>query len=313
MWELVTCLPVLDASVSRLGSHTGPTIFLLFMASRLPFHSFVVSHLGPTQLPSSLWAHGDSLPLIPSGTQESDRGTNSLETISPASSRDRPTRPQPQRAHSTTSVSGNKMKDRVLNANMTVDEPGRVAFRRTYSSHSIKVEVGPSSFQKIKMLGRGDVGKVYLVREKKSGKLFVMKVLSKKSEQYLYFCMEYCMGGEFSHVLQSRPGKCLSEDAARLYAAEITAALEYLHLMGFICQDLKPENRVGGVGTSTVSVVEHDCEVLGVPAANDIITAGHALFVAVGIAGDGCTQQNFERSWVVTKATEDLQCRRKNI
>ena len=35
--------------------------------------------------------------------------------------------------------------------------------------------MGPSSFQKIKMLGRGDVGKVYLVREKKSGKLFAMK------------------------------------------------------------------------------------------------------------------------------------------
>lgn len=39
----------------------------------------------------------------------------------------------------------------------------------------LQVEVGPSSFQKIKMLGRGDVGKVYLVREKKSGKLFAMK------------------------------------------------------------------------------------------------------------------------------------------
>ena len=157
-----------------------------------------------------------------------------------------------------------------------------------------QVEVGPSSFQKIKMLGRGDVGKVYLVREKKSGKLFAMKgelrvqscvtfgtsdrslVLSKKemierkkikralteqeilatanhpfivtlyhsfqSQQYLYFCMEYCMGGEFFRALQSRPGKCLSEDGSRFYAAEVTAALEYLHLMGFIYRDLKPES-----------------------------------------------------------------------
>ena len=38
-----------------------------------------------------------------------------------------------------------------------------------------QVEVGPGSFQKIKMLGRGDVGKVYLVREKKTTKLFAMK------------------------------------------------------------------------------------------------------------------------------------------
>lgn len=63
-----------------------------------------------------------------------------------------------------------------------------------------------------------------------------------QSEQYLYFCMEYCMGGEFFRALQSRPGKCLSEDGSRFYAAEVTAALEYLHLMGFIYRDLKPES-----------------------------------------------------------------------
>ncbi|KAL5488147.1 NRC2 [Sanghuangporus weigelae] len=162
---------------------------------------------------------------------------------------------------------------------MGPDGTGRAPFRRTYSSNSIKVrsvEVSPASFQKVKLLGRGDVGKVYLVREKKTGKLFAMKVLSKKemierrkikralaeqeilatanhpfivtlyhsfqSKEYLYFCMEYCMGGEFFRALQTRPGKCLPEDDARFYAAEVTAALEYLHLMGFIYRDLKPEN-----------------------------------------------------------------------
>lgn len=63
-----------------------------------------------------------------------------------------------------------------------------------------------------------------------------------QSEDYLYLCMEYCVGGEFFRALQSLPGKCLPEDAARFYAAEVTAALEYLHLMGFIYRDLKPEN-----------------------------------------------------------------------
>ena len=63
-----------------------------------------------------------------------------------------------------------------------IPSPGQlrqsIAFRRTYSSNSIKVrnvEVGPSSFDKIKLIGKGDVGKVYLVREKKSNRLYAMK------------------------------------------------------------------------------------------------------------------------------------------
>jgi protein-serine/threonine kinase len=44
-------------------------------------------------------------------------------------------------------------------------------------------------------------------------------------------------------ALQLRPGKCLNEEGARFYAAEVVAALEYLHLMGFIYRDLKPESK----------------------------------------------------------------------
>lgn len=80
-----------------------------------------------------------------------------------------------------------------------------------------------------------------------------------QSEDHLYLCMEYCSGGEFFRgvcdwdiyfclpltfqALQTRPGKCVPEDDARFYAAEVTAALEYLHLMGFIYRDLKPESK----------------------------------------------------------------------
>lgn len=51
------------------------------------------------------------------------------------------------------------------------------------------------------------------------------------------------MGGEFFRALQTRPGKCLPEEHARFYAAEVTAALEYLHLMGICYRDLKPESQ----------------------------------------------------------------------
>mgnify|MGYP001759149365 CR=1 FL=1 len=138
------------------------------------------------------------------------------------------------------------------------------------------VQVGPSTFASIQLLGKGDVGRVYLVQNKEDGQLYAMKVLAKaemikrnkikrvlaeqsiliasnhpfivplyhsfQSSDYLYLCMEHCAGGEFFRTLQSLPGRCLSEDAARFYAAEVVAALEYLHLMGFIYRDLKPEN-----------------------------------------------------------------------
>jgi protein-serine/threonine kinase len=54
--------------------------------------------------------------------------------------------------------------------------------------------------------------------------------------------MEYCSGGKFFCALKTRPGKWLPEDGSRFYATDVVAALEYLHLMGFIYRDLKPES-----------------------------------------------------------------------
>ncbi|KAH3900767.1 serine/threonine-protein kinase SCDLUD_003772 [Saccharomycodes ludwigii] len=147
---------------------------------------------------------------------------------------------------------------------------------RSFGNKFQDVMVGPQSFEKIRKLGQGDVGKVYLVKEKKSDRLYALKIFDKRemlkrkkikrvlAEQeilatsnhpfivtlyhsfqtgdYLYLCMEYCMGGEFFRALQTRKTKCISEDDARFYASEVTAALEYLHMMGFIYRDLKPEN-----------------------------------------------------------------------
>jgi protein-serine/threonine kinase len=78
---------------------------------------------------------------------------------------------------------------RIPTAGSKTTSPGQlrqsIAFRRTYSSNSIKVrnvEVGPSSFDKIKLIGKGDVGKVYLVSEKKSNRLYAMKGMADEAE-----------------------------------------------------------------------------------------------------------------------------------
>ena len=157
-------------------------------------------------------------------------------------------------------------------------EPKRSTRLRTksFGNKFKEAVVTPQSFAKIKVLGKGDVGTVYLVRERKTDRLYAMKIFSKsdmikrkkikrilaeqeilatsnhpfivtlyhsfQTEDYLYLCMEYCMGGEFFRALQTRKTKCICEDDAKFYISEVIAALEYLHLLGFIYRDLKPEN-----------------------------------------------------------------------
>jgi len=136
--------------------------------------------------------------------------------------------------------------------------------------------VTAETFQRLKLIGRGDVGKVYLVKHIETKKFFAMKILDKhemikrnkvkrvltereilatsshpfivtlywsfQSTDKLYFIMDYCGGGEFFRMLQRQHGKCLPEDSVRFYSSEVLLALEYLHMLGFIYRDLKPEN-----------------------------------------------------------------------
>ena len=134
----------------------------------------------PPSVKNGLLTPVEPVPPLP-GSPNGEQGTNSLETASSKSSAPALAM-APQKSGSgtrqhraLTASSVQKHRDAVAGLG---EPPGRAAFRRTYSSNSIKVrsvEVRPSSFQKVKMLGRGDVGKVYLVREKKTDKLFAMK------------------------------------------------------------------------------------------------------------------------------------------
>ncbi|KAJ2742008.1 Serine/threonine-protein kinase Sgk2 [Coemansia sp. BCRC 34301] len=144
------------------------------------------------------------------------------------------------------------------------------------SMASQKRVVDLDDFQLLSIIGKGSYGKVMLARYKDTGKVMAIKVISKsklrgrpneirrvmserkvlertiehpflvglqcafQTKEKLFFCLDYVNGGElFFHLQRERR---FSENRARFYAAEITSALEYLHGMGVVYRDLKPEN-----------------------------------------------------------------------
>ncbi|XP_057976025.1 serine/threonine-protein kinase RHS3-like [Malania oleifera] len=136
--------------------------------------------------------------------------------------------------------------------------------------------IGLSHFRLLKRLGYGDIGSVYLVELRGSSTYFAMKVMDKGSlasrnkllraqtereilglldhpflptlysyfETDKFYClvMEFCSGGNLHSLRQKQPNKHFTEEAARFYASEVLLALEYLHMLGIVYRDLKPEN-----------------------------------------------------------------------
>eukprot|EP00943_MAST-04B_sp_MAST-4B-sp1_P007934 g7934.t1 len=129
-------------------------------------------------------------------------------------------------------------------------------------------------FHLIKVIGKGSFAKVVLVRQKKTEKLYAMKILKKdhivkrkqvehtnteravlrftrhpfivqlhyafQTSDRLFFVLDYCSGGElFFHL--GKAGE-FRESVARYYTAELVLALSHLHSKGVIYRDLKPEN-----------------------------------------------------------------------
>lgn len=136
--------------------------------------------------------------------------------------------------------------------------------------------LGLSHFRLLKRLGCGDIGSVYLSELKGTKCYFAMKVMDKTSlasrkkllraqtereilqsldhpflptlythfetEKFSCLVMEFCPGGDLHTLRQRQPGKHFSEQAVKFYIAESLLAIEYLHMLGIVYRDLKPEN-----------------------------------------------------------------------
>jgi len=136
--------------------------------------------------------------------------------------------------------------------------------------------LGLSHFRLLKRLGCGDIGSVYLSELNGTKSYFAMKVMDKASlasrkkllraqtekeilqcldhpflptlythfetDKFSCLVMEFCPGGDLHTLRQRQPGKHFPEQAVKFYVAEVLLALEYLHMLGIIYRDLKPEN-----------------------------------------------------------------------
>jgi hypothetical protein len=65
-----------------------------------------------------------------------------------------------------------------------------------------------------------------------------------QTERKLYLVMPFLSGGELLYWLQRAPGGVFAESRCRLYAAEISLALRFLHSRGLIYRDLKVQCRI---------------------------------------------------------------------
>ncbi|KAH0458269.1 hypothetical protein IEQ34_013584 [Dendrobium chrysotoxum] len=136
--------------------------------------------------------------------------------------------------------------------------------------------LGLSHFRLLKRLGCGDIGSVYLSELSGTKCYFAMKVMDKGSlasrkkllraqtereilqsldhpflptlythfetDKFSCLVMEFCPGGDLHTLRQRQPSKHFTEQAVKFYVAEVLLALEYLHMLGIIYRDLKPEN-----------------------------------------------------------------------
>jgi serine/threonine protein kinase len=169
-------------------------------------------------------------------------------------------------------------KERLRSSSLSAKERKRETkkFSQTESqlTRFSRVKPSPRDFQKIKVIGRGGSGVIWLVRDRMDSHYYAMKVINKlsiivneqadsvKSErnvlssldnpwivalycsfqdaENLYLVLEFVQGGDMLSLLSR--ASLLDEQIARFYIAEIALAIQSVHACGFVHRDIKPDN-----------------------------------------------------------------------
>uniref|UniRef100_A0A6I8ND41 non-specific serine/threonine protein kinase n=1 Tax=Ornithorhynchus anatinus TaxID=9258 RepID=A0A6I8ND41_ORNAN len=138
-----------------------------------------------------------------------------------------------------------------------------------------ELQLRREDFEILKVIGRGAFSEVAVVKMKRTGQVYAMKIMNKwdmlkrgevscfreerdvlvngdprwitqlhfafQDENYLYLVMEYYVGGDLLTLL-SKFGERIPREMARFYLAEMVLAIDSVHRLGYVHRDIKPDN-----------------------------------------------------------------------